>query len=394
MKIAFVVHTAYPEFIGGREHHVHNLASALSKTDDVVVIAGGKAKRAQRRIVNGYALITLPMLSIKVSHNPLQIYRIVRKLFLTLKQERPQLIHAFEYGSYSTDITYLYSKKYNIPFALTVYGYQFRNPLLKFLKRFYDYYVGRPLFNKADKIFCPSDIQRKEILEVTKENDVNGKIVFQENCIRIDDYKDIVFKQNLLKRYSLRDEVKLLTVARILPRKGIKYLVLALDKVIREYKFENIKLIIVGPDCGELKNIRNTVRKLKLENNILIVGSVPYKLVKDFLGICDIFVLSSLYEGLPLALLEAMAAGKAAIFTDLPCARKIITDGKDGLLVKPADIDSLTKAILRLSNDQRLRESFGLSAKEKVKNFDSHLEAQRVRKAYEDILNFDSNNND
>lgn len=387
MKIAFVVHTAYPEFIGGREHHVHNLASALSKTDNVVVIAGGKTKTVQRKPLNGYELITLPMLSIKVSHNPLQIYRIVRKLFPTLKQERPQLIHAFEYGSYSTDIAYLYSKKYNIPFALTVYGYQFRNPLLKFLKRFYDYYVGRPLFNKSDKIFCPSDIQRKEILKVTKEEDINGKIVFQENCIQIDNYKDIIIKKDLLKRYSLNDEVKLLTVARILPRKGIKYLVLALDKVIREYKFENIKLIIVGPDCGELNNIRDIIKKLRLENNVIITGAVPYKRVKDFLGICDIFVLSSLYEGSPLALLEAMAAGKAVIFTDLPCARKIITDGENGLLVKSADIDSLAKAILRLSNDWRLREFFGLNAKEKVKNFDSHIEAQRARKTYEEIRN-------
>ena len=392
MKIAFVVHTAYPEFIGGREHHVHNLASALSKTDNVVVIAGGKSKTIQRKVLNGYGLITLPMVSIKVSHNPLQIYRIVRKLFPTLKQERPQLIHAFEYGSYSTDIAYLYSKKYNIPLVLTVYGYQFRNPLLKFLKRFYDYYVGRPLFNKADKIFCPSDVQRKEILKVTKE-DTNEKIVFQENCIQIDNYKDIIIKKDLLKRYSLNDEVKLLTVARILPRKGIKYLILALDKVIREYKFENIKLIIVGPDCGELNNIRDIIKKLKLENNVIIAGAVPYKRVKDFLGICDIFVLPSLYEGSPLALLEAMAAGRTVIFTDLSCARKIIIDRKNGLLVKPADIDSLAKAIWRLSNDRRLRESLGLNAKGKIKDFDSHIEAQRVRETYEEILEFDKNSN-
>jgi len=387
MKIALVVHTAYPEFIGGREHHVHNLASALSQTDNVVVIAGGKAKTIQRKTLSGYGLITLPMTSIKVSHNPLQIYRIVRKLFSALKEEKPDLIHAFEYGSYSTDIAYLYSQRYNIPFVLTVYGYQFRSFLIKFFKRFYDYCIGKHLFNKAEKIFCPSDVQRQEILEVTKAKNTNGKVVLQENCIKISDYENILIKYDLLKKYNLTDEVKLLTVARILPRKGIKYLILALDKVIRQYKFKNIKLIIVGPDCGELNNISHIIRKLRLENNIIIVGSVPYYRIKDFFGICDIFALPSLYEGSPLALLEAMAAGKAVIFSDLSCARNIIKDGENGLLVKPADIDSLSEAILRLSNDRRLRESFGLNAKEKVKNFDSLVEAQRVRKIYAGLLN-------
>ena len=245
---------------------------------------------------------------------------------------------------------------------------------------------------KTDKIFCPSETQRKEILKVTKE-DTNGKIEFQENCIQISDYKNIIINHDLLKRYNLNDEIKLLTATRILPRKGIKYLILALDKVIREYKFENIKLIIVGPDCGELNNIRNIIKKLRLENNVIIADAVPYERVKDFLGICDIFVLPSLYEGLPLAVLEAMAAGKAVIFTNLPCAQKVIRNEQDGILVKPADTDSLAKAILRLSNDKNLREHLGCNARRKVQVFDSHIEAQRARKIYEEVLNSNTNKN-
>jgi glycosyltransferase involved in cell wall biosynthesis len=242
------------------------------------------------------------------------------------------------------------------------------------------------LLNKADRIFCPSDIQRKEILEIVNGKCINGKIVLQSNCIQVDNYRDIVAKKDLLEKYNLSDEIKLLTVARILPRKGIKYLVLALNKLIKQYKFNNIKLMIIGPDCGELKNIKTLISKLSLESNIVIIGSVSYKQVKDFLGICDIFVLPSLYEGLPLALLEAMAAAKAVIFTDLLCSRYIIKDGENGLLVKPTDIDSLAKAILKLSDDKKLRQSLGFKAREKVQNFDSRFESQRVKKIYEHIL--------
>lgn len=386
MKIAFVVHTAYPEFIGGREHHIHYLASAISKTDEVIIISGGKAKNEQRRILDGYVLVTLPTISIKVSNNPLQIYRIVPKLFSMLKKEKPDLIHAFEYGSYTTYVAYLYSQKHNIPFALTVYGYQFRNPLLKFLKFFYGRLIEKQMFNRAKRIFCPSDTQYKEILKIAQTTNMNGKVIFQENCIKIDNFKDVFIKEELLKQYNLNDEVKLITIARILPRKGIKYLIFALNKVIRQYNFKNVKLLIIGPDCGELKNIKNIIKKLKLDNNVIIVGPIPYHRVKDFLGICDIFVLPSLYEGLPLALLEAMAAGKAVIFSDLPYARKIIINGENGLLIKPGDIDSLAKAIVNLSYDKKLRDHLGFNAKIRVRNFDSLTEAKRVRETYKKIL--------
>jgi len=348
MKLAFVVHTAYPEFIGGREHHIHNLATAFSAEDEVTVFAGSKTKVIERSKVSNYTLVRIPMISIKVSQNPLQIYRIIPKLYSVLKKEKFDLIHAFEYGSYSTNIAHIYSKKYKTPFVLTIYGYRFRNPLLRLVKWLYDFSLGRMLFKEAKKIFCTSNTQFHEVLRIVGEKELNSKLIFQENCIATENYQDAVVKKDLLERYNLRDEIKLLTVARILPRKGINNLVFALDKVIKKYHIKDIKLIIVGPDCGELKNIKNTIKKLRLENNILITGPVPYHQIKDFLGICDIFVLPSIYEGLPLALLEAMAAGKPVIFTDLPYAKELITNGQDGLLVEPQDINSLAEAILQL----------------------------------------------
>lgn len=89
MKIAFTVHTSYPDFIGGREHHVHHLAYALAKDYEVVVISGGSSKKVQRQRINGYSLIMLPMISLKVSSNPLQIYRVVPKFFSCLQGEKP-----------------------------------------------------------------------------------------------------------------------------------------------------------------------------------------------------------------------------------------------------------------------------------------------------------------
>ncbi|MBU1863431.1 MAG: glycosyltransferase family 4 protein [Candidatus Omnitrophica bacterium] len=388
MKIVLVVHTAYPEFIGGREHHVHHLASILSKNDTVVVIAGGRGKGKQKRIVDGYTLITLPMISITVSHNPLQIYRIIPKLYSCLSNEKPDIVHAFEYGSFSTNIVHFYTKKCNIPFVVTIYGYQFTNVLLKFLKILYDRFIGKRLLLDAHKILCPSDTQRKEIININNKNSFKNKIILQENCIPVDKYKDIAINEELLKLYNItiRNKVTLLTATRLLPRKGIKYLLFALDTIKREYQLKNIQLLLAGPDCGELSNIKKIIKKLDLGNNVSILGSIPFQNMKYFMFICDIFVLPSLYEGLPLSLLEAMAARKSVISTDLPCARKIITHLENGFLVKPGDVDSLVRAVITLSADKNMRINLGRKAQESVKQLDSYAEAKKLREIYASIL--------
>lgn len=380
-----VVHTSYPEFVGGREHHVHYLASAVSRDCEVVVISGGRNIRKENKIkVGNYTRITLPMISFKVSDNPLQIYRFTPGLFSLLKKEKPDLIHAFEYGSYTTDISYFYCLRSNIPLILTVYGYQFRNPFLKLSKVLYDHSLGKALIKMADKIFYPSDLQYKEILRIDK-NSVY-KIFRQKSSIDIKQYQNIAADRSLSGKYDLSNKFTILTVARILPRKGLKFLILALDILIRECGIKNIKLLIVGPDCGESANLKRMVAKMSLSSGVDFIGEIPYDQVKGYLGICDIFVLPSLYEGLPLALIEAMAAGKAVIFSDLPSACGVITDQENGLLVRPADSLALAKAILKLYQDRDLLDYLGRNAADKAGSFDFSLESRSIQQNYMEAI--------
>lgn len=156
----------------------------------------------------------------------------------------------------------------------------------------------------------------------------------------------------------------------------------ALEKVIKELEINNIKLIIIGLDCGEAGNIKKIIATRGLEGKVIVIGAVAYERVKDFLAIADIFVLPSLYEGLPLPLLEAMASGKAVIFSDLSSARQVIKEGVQGVLVKPADPDSLAKAIARLSLDNKMKKSLGNNAKKIAAGFDSFFEARRLKEVY------------
>ncbi|MFH1415453.1 MAG: glycosyltransferase family 4 protein [Elusimicrobiota bacterium] len=386
MKIAFVVHTAYPDCLGGREHHIHHLASELSKTDDVIVISGGTRMCSSRKKIGGYTLLTLPTFSLKVSSNPLQIYRFVFGVFRALWKEKPDIVHAFEYGSNTTDTAFIFSKISGTPLILTVYGYHFSNPFLRFMKKIYDFFIGRPLLYRTRMIICNSEVQAEEIYEITGKTDIEKRIVYQGNCIDVDAFETAEKNPVIIEKYGLKGKTIILTIARILPRKGIRYLIFSIDRAVSHYKKKGIKLLIVGPDCGEMKNLQGLINKKNLQEYVLFTGQIPPDKIRDFLNTCDVFVLPSLYEGLPLALLEAMSAGKASVFTTLPCSHQVIKTGETGMLVSPADVDELTEAIVTLIDDSQLREEIGRKAASAVRKFSSVVEAERIRKRYQGVI--------
>ena len=130
MHILLSAHTVYPHFIGGRERHVHGLARGLARRHRVTVLGGASPGNHGQRKIHGYTLVTLPMISVKASSVPLQIYRIIPGFTRALRRLDPDLVHAFEYGSFTTDLAAVYCAREGIPLLLTVYGYQFQRGVL------------------------------------------------------------------------------------------------------------------------------------------------------------------------------------------------------------------------------------------------------------------------
>jgi glycosyltransferase involved in cell wall biosynthesis len=100
-----------------------------------------------------------------------------------------------------------------------------------------------------------------------------------------------------------------------------------------------------------------------------------------------VFVLPSFYEGTSLALLEAMAAGKAIVASAIGGTDELISDGKTGLLTAPGDADALAGAIRRVLADDGLRAGLGARAREHVgEGFTTDVLGRRVAAAYRDVL--------
>jgi glycosyltransferase involved in cell wall biosynthesis len=101
----------------------------------------------------------------------------------------------------------------------------------------------------------------------------------------------------------------------------------------------------------------------------------------------DVFVLPSLNEGLPMTILEAMAASKPVIATRVGAIPKVIQDGETGLLVDPGDVDGLQSALARLLTDADLCSRIGAAGHEWVgRNYTSDAMALKYRQMYDDVL--------
>nr|MDQ3611445.1 glycosyltransferase [Actinomycetota bacterium] len=103
----------------------------------------------------------------------------------------------------------------------------------------------------------------------------------------------------------------------------------------------------------------------------------------------DVFTLSSLQEGLPLSLLEAMAAGIPCVATAVGGVPEVLTDGREGFLVPPGDAQGLAAAIQRLVDDEELRRRMGTAAAGTARGFSVGSAVERVQRLYTSVLGAD-----
>ena len=145
----------------------------------------------------------------------------------------------------------------------------------------------------------------------------------------------------------------------------------------------DVQLVLVGsgPLTGELGA---RAQRLGIAERVHLVGSRPD--ARELLAALDVFALSSRFEGLPLALLEAMAAGLPVVATTVGGVPEVLTDGVDGLLVEPGDAGALQVALGKLLADPALARQLGARARLRAESFDIDRAAERIVGVYETVL--------
>jgi len=161
-------------------------------------------------------------------------------------------------------------------------------------------------------------------------------------------------------------ELVMLFLGRIGERKGVFDLLAVLAKNAEAWR-NKIKVVIGGD--GEIERLLSFVKENKLEEIVEYAGWVDGKKKQDLLSRCDILILPSYNEGLPICVLEAMSYGKAIIATSVGGIPEVVKNGENGFLIAPGDKESLEKGICNLINNKILTKDMGRDSLIKVQPY-------------------------
>ncbi len=187
--------------------------------------------------------------------------------------------------------------------------------------------------------------------------------------------KDIKKNRKILNEFNIKDEVVLVSVGELSNRKNHKVILKALEKVKGNFKY-----IICGQGAKKEELIKLS-KELNFQEKVEFLG---YRQdVKEILKASDIFCFPSKQEGLPVALMEAMASGLPVICSDIRGNKDLIEDKKGGYLLKFYDMDEYSIKIQELIENKVLREEMGNFNLEKIKDFDR----KKVNTIMEEIYN-------
>jgi glycosyltransferase involved in cell wall biosynthesis len=175
-----------------------------------------------------------------------------------------------------------------------------------------------------------------------------------------------------------REAPVVLTVARLTEQKGLSVLLQAASRVPGA-------VFVVAGDGPLRASLEREAAAAGVANRVSFLGDRSD--VPDLLAACDVFALPSLYEGSSLAVLEAMAAGRATVSSSIGGTAELIDDGVSGLLTPPGDPESLAAALRRVLVDDGLRAALAARGRQRVEeDFTEQAMARKVELVYEELL--------
>jgi len=265
-------------------------------------------------------------------------------------RENIQLVHTHGYKSDFYGL--IAAKLAKVPIIATLHLWtqeSAKDKLYEWLDKF--------TIERMDHLVCVSPVIAEQLKSL---GIAENKTSLIPNGIDTDKFNSKEVKADLRDGLNLDGNLVIGTVGRLVRQKGQAYLLEAFKELAKNKDF---KLLIVGD--GHLKmSLKKQVKKMGIEGEVIFAGA--QKDVAAAYNTINIFVLPSIDEGLPLALLEAMSMGLAVIATKVGAVTDVINSQEEGLLVSPGNSEELKQAISVLIKDSKMRKQMGKKAREKV----------------------------
>jgi glycosyltransferase involved in cell wall biosynthesis len=363
MKILRVVGQMYPSVVGGIGLHAHELSKHQAELGhDITVYAidnGCEQPRTNYELLKFKDNLSLFGNSISLG--------LLSKMLLTYNNF--DIIHAHSHLFFSTNLCAGIKRIGSVPLVITNHGL-ISQTAPSWLSDIYIPTIAKWTFESADKIICYTEEEKKELVSLGINPD---KISVIHNGIDTD-----LFAPALKKEKTNH----LLWIGRFTPGKGVDYLIDAFGILLAD--FPDLVLVMVGK--GPLKeHIHQKIKLLDLEKNVILYDFISNNELPDLYRRSDVFILSSIYEGVPRTILEAMSCGTPVVCTQLPQLINIVSDC--GLLVPLRDPKAIADAVAKIICDNELAKKMGEKGRNRiVDKYCWNDSVKKIIKLYGEIL--------
>lgn len=243
----------------------------------------------------------------------------------------------------------------------------------------------------TNRLFCAKIIAVSEYVKraIIRQGAPTRKVAVVYNGINLDDSKYIHSPIKIREEFGLKQNQRIVgTVGRLGEDKGQHILIKAARKVVKDNP--DTIFMLIGEDLTRDREYGKMLREIASNSGVKeqIIFTGYRSDIMDLINVFDIFVLSSTFwEGLPVVILEAMAAKKPVIATSVGGNPEIVIDGQTGTLVPPEDIDKLAEAIIYHLENPEISRKMGERGYERVKQYFSLSQMlDKIMDIYKEVL--------
>jgi len=395
MRIIKVREFTYPTYVGGIETCLHQLLPALAELGAKITLITcaekGLPKNERRGNIEVRRIEFLGLMGALTSRLKSRgtLYGIIaRALFLltlpihlikAVKETEAEIIHVHclcALSALPASIIKLLTKK---PLIITMHG--------TFLGR-YNKVTKPPLswiIPAAEKAYLHLKLYDKILVEDRYTYRTLRNLGIPKEKIRALPYPGIEtrrFREAKLISWLSRETI-ILHHGRLVQKRGVKTLIEAMPKIIKE--IPEAKLIIAG-EGPEKQRLQKLAEDLGVEGHIKFLGLVPYEQMPSIVKSSTVVVVPSLIEGHSASIIEAMAAEKPVIATKVGGITEVIKDGETGILVDPENPDQIANAVIKVLRDRGLAKSLSEKAAKKAEEYDIKRLAEGELNIYMNII--------
>ncbi|MBR6470319.1 MAG: glycosyltransferase family 4 protein [Victivallales bacterium] len=379
-----ICHVITRMIIGGaQENTLYTIQGHLEKGHEVTLVTGPttgpEGKLLQTFCPKGMEIVEIPELIRSLS--PLKDWRAYRKLQKFFEEKHFDVVHT--HASKAGIVGRVAARKAGVPVVVhTVHGQAF-HPYQSSLKN--KIYIAAERFaaKYCDRIYAVAQAMIDQCVAAGVAPREKYQVVY--SGMDLQSFVNAKRSPELRAKLGIPEDAPVVgMLARLFELKGHDCMIAAAPKIVAE--IPNVRFLFIG-DGILREQFQAEIARLGLTEHFVFAGLIPPEQVPAYLAQVDILAHLSLREGLPRACVQALASGKAVVAYPLDGTPEVVLDGETGLLGEPENVDQVAANVLRLLQDNDLRERLGRRGQQFVlERFDWRKMADILEESYLECL--------